>query len=68
MLGSSILKLIYDIDIENEDDSRLVTVEKAVHVIAVVGNAGSYLGNIPMISIYVKLTVWFTSSRYTTNP
>ena len=63
MLGSSILKLVYDIDVRAEDDLRLQAVEKAVHAISVVGNAGSYLGDIHVTRICIKrLTTQFISS------
>ena len=45
MLGSSMLKLIYGVEVQAPDDRNLVAAEEAVHVLSLITNAGSYLGN-----------------------
>lgn len=44
MGGSIILGSTFGIDIQGKDDPYITTAEKALHSLAVAGNAGSYMG------------------------
>lgn len=44
MGGSIILGSTFGIDVQGENDPYITTAEKALHSLAVVGNAGSYMG------------------------
>lgn len=61
-IGSAMLKLVYDIDVQDEDDRNLVAVEKAVHVIALVANAGSYL--VDMLPALKYMPRWFPGTHF----
>lgn len=53
MAGAATLRIVYDIEIQGKDDSRVATAEKAVHVITLMMNTGTYLGK--TIHIYCVL-------------
>ena len=44
MAGAATLKIMYDIDIQNEDDPDVHATEKAAQALIQISNAGSYLG------------------------
>lgn len=44
MTGSNILRIVYAMDIKDEDDPNLSLVEDAIHVISKIVVPGAYLG------------------------
>ena len=46
MIGSTILKLMYGIEVQDYRDQNLATSEKAVETLADIADAGAYLGKI----------------------
>ena len=62
MAGATILDIVYGMDVETEDGaSYFMVIEKAIHILSEIGNAGSYLGKpLEAYSMHkIKLTITF---------
>ena len=46
MAGATILNIIYGMDVGSDGASYFKVVEKAVHIVSDIANAGSYLGKL----------------------
>ncbi|KIP07997.1 hypothetical protein PHLGIDRAFT_70194 [Phlebiopsis gigantea 11061_1 CR5-6] len=62
MAGAATLRIVYDIEIQGEDDPRVATAEKAVHVITMIMTTGSYLGK--TLRIYCYIPTWFPGAKF----
>lgn len=59
MTEATILGIVYGMDIETEGGSHRQLVEKCMHVLAAIGNPGSFIGSVLFRTMF-SLIIWLT--------
>ncbi|EKM49140.1 uncharacterized protein PHACADRAFT_265797 [Phanerochaete carnosa HHB-10118-sp] len=62
MAGSNILRIVYGMEVESEDDPNLALVEEGIKIVSRIANAGAYL--VDSFPIMQHIPAWFPGAQF----